>query len=79
VGPSADPLIGGQGRSLPEAFEHLGIKRRGQICTTFLRVGFLPHGKSIFAGTVEKMVKTGKDWQYSYIVCFILVFYEIPA
>jgi len=28
----------------------------------------------IFARTVEKLVKTGKSWQYSYIVCFILVF-----
>jgi len=30
--------------------------------------------KRIFTGAVEKLVKTGKYWKYSYTVCFILVF-----
>jgi len=49
--------------------------------TIYYQDWFFAMAKVTLAGTVEKRVKTGKNWQYSYIVCFILVFfmkYSIP-
>jgi len=43
--------------------------------TIYYQGWFFAMAKVILAGTVEKRVKTGKNWQYSYIVCFILVFF----